>query len=182
MEGDSSYGSEKSNGKNSPVQHPPVRSPSACPQEHEVKPAKVESEHVGRSWTTGLFDCACIQTNTLMTACFPCLTFGQIAEIIDEGETSCTLGSFLYLLLAPTLCTCWVLGSNYRSKLREKYNLVQAPAEDCVVHLFCPCCALCQEFRELQNRGIDPSLGWMGHLAKQQETRTAPPQSQSMST
>ncbi|XP_020098224.1 protein PLANT CADMIUM RESISTANCE 8 [Ananas comosus] len=116
-----------------------------------------------------------------MTAYFPCVTFGQIAEILDEGQTSCALGSFLYMFMGPALCTCWVLGANYRSKLREKYNLVEAPAEDWVLHLFCSCCALCQEFRELQNRGIDPSLGWMGHLAQKQEARTVPPQTQSMS-
>ncbi|OAY70118.1 Protein PLANT CADMIUM RESISTANCE 8, partial [Ananas comosus] len=93
----------------------------------------------------------------------------------------CALGSFLYMFMGPALCTCWVLGANYRSKLREKYNLVEAPAEDWVLHLFCSCCALCQEFRELQNRGIDPSLGWMGHLAQKQEARAVPPQTQSMS-
>lgn len=65
----------------------------------------------------------------------------------------------MYLLMAPALCTCWILGAQYRHQLRTKYNLVQAPAEDWVLHLFCPCCALCQEYRELQNRGIDPSLG-----------------------
>ena len=71
----------------------------------------------------------------------------------------CTLGSFMYILMVPALLTCWILGSNYRQKLRQKYNLVEAPYEDWAVHLFCPCCALCQEFRELDKRGFDPSQG-----------------------
>nr|CAD1834423.1 unnamed protein product [Ananas comosus var. bracteatus] len=63
------------------------------------------------------------------------------------------------------------VGGNYRSKLREKYNLVEAPAEDWVLHLFCSCCALCQEFRELQNRGIDPSLGIKTILSRASDSR-----------
>ncbi|KAK8963286.1 Protein PLANT CADMIUM RESISTANCE 8 [Platanthera guangdongensis] len=115
-----------------------------------------------------------------MTAFFPCVTFGQNAEILDEGGTSCTLGSFMYILMVPALLSCWFIGSNYRKKLRNQYNLVQAPAEDWTVHLFCPCCALCQEFRELQHRGIDPSLGWMGYLAQQQASASIPPEGQFM--
>ncbi|KAG0463915.1 hypothetical protein HPP92_019984 [Vanilla planifolia] len=135
----------------------------------------------GKPWTTGLFDCGENQTNAIMTAFFPCVTFGQIAEILDEGGTSCTLGSFMYVLMVPALLTCWIIGSNYRKKLRNKYNLVEAPSEDWTVHLFCSCCALCQEFRELQHRGIDPSLGWMGYLAQKQYTETQPPVGQFMS-
>ncbi|PKA63460.1 Protein plant cadmium resistance 8 [Apostasia shenzhenica] len=99
------------------------------------------------------------RNSAIMTAFFPCVTFGQIAEVLDEGETSCTLGSFMYILMVPALFTCWIMGSNYRKKLRGRYNLVQAPSDDWTIHLFCSCCALCQEYRELQNRGIDPSLG-----------------------
>ncbi|KAJ0971802.1 hypothetical protein J5N97_019761 [Dioscorea zingiberensis] len=148
---------------------------------HAVSPYPHGTQPVGRPWSSGLFDCGLNQTNATMTAFFPCVTFGQIAEILDEGETSCTLGSFMYILLVPALLSCWILGSNYRRKLRNKYNLVQAPAEDWTVHLFCPCCSLCQEFRELQSRGIDPSLGWMGFLAQQQETTTEHPPNQFMS-
>ncbi|KAG1335072.1 protein PLANT CADMIUM RESISTANCE 7-like [Cocos nucifera] len=129
---------------------------------------------VGNPWTSGLFDCEQNSTNAVMTAFFPCVTFGLIAEILDEGQTSCTLGSFMHGLLLPVL-SCSILGASYRQKLRFKYNLVQAPAEDWSVHLFCPCCALCQEYRELKNRGIDPSIGWMGYLARQQEANMVPP-------
>ncbi|XP_010920620.1 protein PLANT CADMIUM RESISTANCE 8 [Elaeis guineensis] len=163
-----------------PVSYPPPEPEVPPPGHPGTTPVQPNGQNIGRPWTTGLFDCGLNQTNAVMTAYFPCVTFGQIAEILDEGQTSCTLGSFMYILMAPALCTCWILGSSYRLKLRKKYNLVQAPAEDWILHLFCPFCALCQEFRELRNRGIDPSLGWMGYLAKQQETRTVPPQNQFM--
>lgn len=73
--------------------------------------------------------------------------------------TGCALGSFMYLLMGPALCSQWIIGSTYRTRLRTRFTLVQAPTQDWVAHLFCPYCALCQEFRELRNRGIDPSLG-----------------------
>ncbi|XP_020574481.1 protein PLANT CADMIUM RESISTANCE 8-like [Phalaenopsis equestris] len=137
---------------------------------------------IGRPWTTTVYDCGLDRTNAIMTALCPCVTFGHIAEIVDEGQTSCTAGSFMYLLLVPALCSCWIVASIYRKKLRKKYSLVQAPAGDWILHFFCPLCSLCQEFRELKSRGIDPALGWMGYLAKQrEETLTIPPKSQVMS-
>ncbi|XP_016478839.1 protein PLANT CADMIUM RESISTANCE 8-like [Nicotiana tabacum] len=122
----------------------------------------------GAPWSTGLFDCHLDQTNATTTAFLPCLTFGQIAEVQDAGETTCPLGTFIYLLMMPAVCSQWVMGSNYRTKLRRRYNLVEAPYSDVVSHIFCPCCSLCQEFRELQIRGLDPALGWNGILAQQQ--------------
>jgi len=73
--------------------------------------------------------------------------------------SGCHLGSFIYLLMMPALCSQWIMGSKYRTKLRKRYNLVEAPYTDIVSHIFCPCCSLCQEFRELKIRGLDPALG-----------------------
>ncbi|KDP37256.1 hypothetical protein JCGZ_06312 [Jatropha curcas] len=157
------------------------------PQDPSATPVVVENMVTGHPWTTGLFDCHEHQTNAVMTAFFPCVTFGQIAEVLDDGEMTCPLGSFIYLLMMPALCSQWIMGSKYRSKLRRIYNLVEAPYSDLVSHFFCPCCSLCQEFRELKNRGFDPSLGWNGILAQQRERHyhdqqvNAPPQDQVMS-
>ncbi|KAF7826001.1 protein PLANT CADMIUM RESISTANCE 2-like [Senna tora] len=43
----------------------------------------------------------------------------------------------------------------YRSKMRKLYMLQNTPCDDCLLHWCCECCALCQEYRELQNRGFD---------------------------
>ncbi|XP_077212002.1 PLAC8 family protein isoform X2 [Tasmannia lanceolata] len=130
-----------------------------------VNPPVVTTSVIGYPWTTGLFDCHEHQTN------------------------GCPLGSLIYILMAPALCSQWIMGSMYRARLRRAYNLVEAPTQDWVAHAFCPCCSLCQEFRELRNRGLDPSLGWLGHLAQlqgrdqqyQAQQATAPPLNQSMS-
>ncbi|KAG7014069.1 Protein PLANT CADMIUM RESISTANCE 8, partial [Cucurbita argyrosperma subsp. argyrosperma] len=114
----------------------------------------------GTVWSSGLFDC-------------------------HEDETNaCPLGSLIYALMMPALCSQWVMGSSYRKRLRERYNLVEAPYTDIISHVFCPCCSLCQEFRELRKRGLDPSLGWNGILAQRQaaqhETVEVPPPRQTM--
>ncbi|KAK3005550.1 LOW QUALITY PROTEIN: hypothetical protein RJ639_015975 [Escallonia herrerae] len=104
----------------------------------------------------------------------------QIAEILDGGEmckhlsllvsklflfswiiplNPCLLGSFIYTLMMPPLGSQWIMGSKYRKKLRTRYDLVEASYEDRISHIFCSCCSLCQEFRELKNRGFDPALG-----------------------
>ncbi|KAF8008547.1 hypothetical protein BT93_K2267 [Corymbia citriodora subsp. variegata] len=43
--------------------------------------------------------------------------------------------------------------------LRSRFNLIESPATDWITHFFCECCALSQEYRELKNRGLDPSIG-----------------------
>ncbi|KAK4590700.1 hypothetical protein RGQ29_021036 [Quercus rubra] len=147
-----------------------------------------ENQAIGSPWSTGLFDCHEHQTNAIMTAFLPCVTFGQIAEVLDAGEMTCHLGSFIYLLMMPALCSQWIIGSKYRTKLRKKYDLVEAPYTDVISHIFCPCCSLCQEFRELKNRGLDPALGWNGILAEQEgrrhhdQTVAVPPPKQAMYT
>ncbi|KAF9615611.1 hypothetical protein IFM89_024707 [Coptis chinensis] len=87
-------------------------------------------------------------------------------------------GSLSYLLLMPLLCSQVVMGSKYRAKLRKKFNLVEAPYGDCFSHVFCSCCSLCQEFRELQSRGLDPNLGWNELLAQQAMQQGYPDQVQ----
>ncbi|KAF9593962.1 hypothetical protein IFM89_026458, partial [Coptis chinensis] len=62
-------------------------------------------------WTTGLFDCMDDPTNALITACVPCFTFGQIAEIVDGGNTTCATSGILYGAIAflvglPCLISC----------------------------------------------------------------------------
>ncbi|CAA6665995.1 unnamed protein product [Spirodela intermedia] len=75
------------------------------------------------------------------------VTYGQVAEILEAGQSN----------------TTWC-----------------RPPDDLIIHLLCPTCALCQEYRELKNRGIDPSMGYQNYLAQQQQraayTDPPPPQ------
>ncbi|KAF5730374.1 protein PLANT CADMIUM RESISTANCE 6-like isoform X1 [Tripterygium wilfordii] len=136
-------------------------------------------------WTSGLFDCMNDPMNALMTAFFPCLTFGQIAEIVDEGHTTCGTSGILYGAIAFLIgCPC-ILSCTYRTKMRNKYGLVEAPAPDWATHFLCEWCALCQEYRELNQRGLDPSIGWQGNVVRmqqqqQQQVAMMPPMNQTM--
>ncbi|KAI4357593.1 hypothetical protein L6164_001531 [Bauhinia variegata] len=119
------------------------------------------------AWSTGLFDCFADAKTCCITFWCPCITFGQIAEIVDRGSTSCGTSGALYALIAYfTGCACFY-SCFYRSRLREQYMLEQSPCWDWLVHCCCETCALCQEYRELQNRGYNMVLGWNGNLQQQ---------------
>lgn len=160
--------------------HQPQPHPSAFPQQISQQPIVMPQMGV---WTTGLLSCHEDATNCLVTAFCPCITFGQIAEIVDQGHTSCGTGALTY---SAILCCCGVpciYSCSYRTKLRAKFNLDGTPFIDTLLHCVFESCALCQEYRELANRGMDPAIGWVGNLERyqqQQQAAMAPPSSQAM--
>ena len=123
-----------------------------------------------------------------ITCWCPCITFGQIAEIVDKGTVSkylllarhediyiycqiifkmfggdlisgCFASGAIYAALAYcTTCAC-LFSCSYRTKLRKQLMLKESPCGDCLVHFCCETCSLCQEYRELTHRGFDMSLG-----------------------
>ncbi|KAL6634091.1 hypothetical protein ACP70R_026762 [Stipagrostis hirtigluma subsp. patula] len=129
------------------------------------------------AWSTGLCDCFDDCGNCCVTCLCPCITFGQIAEIVDRGSTSCGASGALYtLIMLLTGCQC-VYSCFYRSKMRAQYGLQEGPCIDCCVHCCCEHCALCQEYRELKKRGFDMNLGWHANMERQGRTAaTMPPQ------
>ncbi|KAK2385521.1 Protein CADMIUM RESISTANCE 2 [Trifolium repens] len=119
-----------------------------------------------QEWSTGLLDCFSDCKTCCITYWCPCITFGRIAEIVDQGSTSCALsGAFYTLICCLTGCGC-LYSCMYRNKMRHQYMLNDTPCCDCLVHCCCESCALCQEYRELQNRGFDMELGWHGNVAQ----------------
>ncbi|KAL2479076.1 protein PLANT CADMIUM RESISTANCE 6 [Forsythia ovata] len=125
-------------------------------------------------WKSELFDCMKDPQNALITAFFPCVTFGQIAEIVDSGHTSCGSSGMMYGVIAFCIAMPCIMSCTYRTKLRSKFGLIETPAPDWAVHCFCEWCALCQEYRELKERGYDPSIGWLGNEMAQQQQQKFP--------
>ncbi|MCL7043912.1 hypothetical protein MKW94_005391 [Papaver nudicaule] len=118
------------------------------------------------AWSTGLCGCFDDCSNCWLTCCCPCITFGQVSEILDRGSSSCGVNGALYTLIAVlTGCSC-IYSCMYRNKFRKNYNLEGNSCTDCLIHCFCEQCALCQEYRELKNRGFDMSLGWHGNMER----------------
>ncbi|GMY18247.1 protein PLANT CADMIUM RESISTANCE 11-like isoform X2 [Fagus crenata] len=119
-----------------------------------------------QTWSTGLFDCTSDTHSCCLTCWCPCVTFGQVSEILDQRSSTCFLNGAIYALFYyPSLSIFGPFYSwCYRSKLRKQYiSEEENCCEDFCVHLFCGHCALCQEYRELQNRGFDVSAGWKGN-------------------
>ncbi|KAK9049255.1 hypothetical protein SSX86_031778 [Deinandra increscens subsp. villosa] len=142
-------------------------------------------------WSTGLCDCGKDYSSCCLTCWCPCITFGRIAEITDKG-TTCKCLSWLIFVFFKSKTTCgvhgalysvlylftgcqWIYSCMYRSKLRQQYMLPEEPCNDCLVHCCCEWCAVCQEYRELKYRGLEPSLGWEENLARQNQGVAMPP-------
>ncbi|KAF5750131.1 hypothetical protein HS088_TW03G00463 [Tripterygium wilfordii] len=117
-------------------------------------------------WSSGLCDCLSDRRTCCRTFWCPCVTFGQIAEIVDKGSSSCGVNGALYTLISCVTCCCCWYSCFYRAKMRQQHSLKEDPCRDCLVHLCCECCALCQEYRELTTRGYDLSIGWHGNMEK----------------
>ncbi|CAH1422116.1 unnamed protein product [Lactuca virosa] len=137
-----------------------------------------------QEWSNGLFDCAEDPENAIITACFPCITFGQIAEIVDHGQTSCATSGLIYGLISAFIGIPCIMSCSYRTKIRSRYGLLETPAPDWATHFFCEWCALCQEYRQLKAQGLDPAIGWQGNMAKNQQMQQyqvmTPPMNQTM--
>ncbi|PWZ52595.1 Cell number regulator 7 [Zea mays] len=133
-------------------------------------------------WSSGL--CACFDDCGLccMTCWCPCVTFGRIAEVVDRGATSCAAAGAIYTLLACfTGFQChWIYSCTYRSKMRAQLGLPDVGCCDCCVHFCCEPCALCQQYRELRARGLDPALGWDVNAQKAGAGMMYPPAAQGM--
>ncbi|XP_028774073.1 cell number regulator 2-like [Neltuma alba] len=130
--------------------------------------------HPHGQWTTGLCDCCEDPGNCCLTCCCPCVAFGQSAEVIDKGNTSCACAGLVFYVLSYVGCVC-LYSFTYRGKLRGLFNLPEEPCNDCCIHFWCTSCALCQEYRELKNRGIHPSLGWTGNEENMNRATTQVP-------
>ncbi|KAK9049582.1 hypothetical protein SSX86_031451 [Deinandra increscens subsp. villosa] len=173
-----------------PVQYPPPQPQNVYVQQPQVKyqaqGMAIGSQYLAptQDWSinNGLFDCANDPENAIITACFPCITFGQIAEIVDNGQTSCSTSGLIYCLIASFIGIPCIMSCTYRTKIRNRYGLMETPAPDWVTHCFCEWCALCQEYRELKIRGLDPAIGWQGNMMRNQQQYPAmtPPMNQTM--
>lgn len=80
-------------------------------------------------------------------------------SLVYISYVACATNGIWYTLIAICIGMPCLMSCGYRSKLRAKFGLVESPAPDCLVHCFCDYCALCQEYRELYARGLDPSIG-----------------------
>ncbi|KAI8538846.1 hypothetical protein RHMOL_Rhmol09G0135100 [Rhododendron molle] len=70
-----------------PYQPPPPPSEAPPYDGHPVPGIPVPARSSPGPWSTDLFGCFEDVPNCCITFCCPCITFGQIAEIVDKGTT-----------------------------------------------------------------------------------------------
>ncbi|KAE8709547.1 Cell number regulator 1 [Hibiscus syriacus] len=114
------YSSAHGSAKYAAAGFPFPTAPMSMPPSH-VSPFRGSSASAATAWSTGL--------------CCPCVTFGQIAEIVNKGSISCAASGGVYGLLALTGLSC-LYSCVYRSRLRGQYDLEEGPCSDCLVHSF----------------------------------------------
>ncbi|KAL3627622.1 hypothetical protein CASFOL_028985 [Castilleja foliolosa] len=69
---------------------------------------------------------------------------------------------FLYLAISFAL-SVGIYHGYHRMKIRKKFNIKggESSFDDCLYHLICPCCTLCQESRTLEMNNVQDGI-WHG--------------------
>eukprot|EP00262_Sarcandra_glabra_P015112 TRINITY_DN4589_c2_g1_i1.p1 TRINITY_DN4589_c2_g1~~TRINITY_DN4589_c2_g1_i1.p1 ORF type:complete len:276 (+),score=42.95 TRINITY_DN4589_c2_g1_i1:159-986(+) len=140
---------------------------------------------VQRMWEGEVLDCFEDRRIALETACCPCYRFGK--NMGRAGFGSCFLQGTIYTILAATAFLNYIayaitkrhhflflavaftilvgtyLGY-FRTQIRKQFNIrvgSDSSVDDCVNHLICPCCTLCQESRTLEINNVQDGV-WRG--------------------
>ncbi|KAK8490865.1 hypothetical protein V6N13_090535 [Hibiscus sabdariffa] len=163
-------------------QHGQPPPPPVCSLSGQNQPFPMQNHYMHPTgkvlWSTGVCDCCYDFPNCIITMFCPCVTFGQIAEIVDHGSVSCIANGIVYSVILWFSGLACLYSCFYRSRLRYQYSLAETPYPDWCIHIFCELCALCQEYRELNNRGFDMFIGWDANMANFQQQalqRSVPP-------
>ncbi|AQK56390.1 cell number regulator 1 [Zea mays] len=149
---------------------PPTAPPPPAAYQQQQHGANMDTSRPGgglRKWSTGLFHCMDDPGNCLITCLCPCVTFGQVADIVDKGTCPCIASGLVYGLICASTGMGCLYSCLYRSKLRAEYDLDEGECPDILVHCCCEHLALCQEYRELKNRGFDLGIGWEANMDRQ---------------
>ncbi|MFS8033906.1 putative PLAC8 motif-containing protein [Helianthus anomalus] len=120
-------------------------------------------------WHSDLLGCCSEPKMCIKTFFFPCGTFSQIATVatnrhMSSGEACNELMAYS-LILSCCCYTCCI-----RGKLRKTFDITGGWCDDFLSHVMCCCCALVQELREIEMRGMHGPG----------KTQTTPPSSQYM--
>jgi len=110
---------------------------------------------MAEQWTSGLCGCFSDCGLCLYGWCFPgCAEKSTFTKLQGARSAGCGDGCFV-----SQCCGCCVIPTAVymdRTWIREKYGIPQDPCNDCLVTCFCLSCSVCQNARELKNRGNAP--------------------------
>lgn len=103
-------------------------------------------------WSSGIFDCLQDPMSCLITYFAGCVSHGWVLNRLDGEPWG--KNALIFWLTSPCCLHCFLWGPQRRLKFREKYGLPEEPASDLVLGALCGACILCQEWRELDKRGV----------------------------
>lgn len=128
-----------------PIQMQPIhiQQPIPAPKYEISQPIPQPVPQSPKNWNTGLCDCLISPCICLQGLLCPCCLYGKNNKEVSN-DTFC--GSMLCYLLCFPCCQ----QTKTRYLIRQKYNLLAQPCDDCCVSWFCTPCALCQERREIE--------------------------------
>ena len=93
-----------------------------------------------KEWDYDLFSCFDDFSLCVCTFCLPCYTLGRNVEHFQENGV---LAGVMYGLGLISL------GPVTRSRIRQERNIQGTMLIDVLTHMFCSCCALVQENKEI---------------------------------
>ncbi|OVA06774.1 Uncharacterized protein family Cys-rich [Macleaya cordata] len=155
---------------------------------------------VQRMWEGDVLDCFEDRRIALETACCPCYRFGK--NMGRAGFGPCFIQGTMYFILAVTtlvnyiafavtqqrcflyLAVAFTISAGtyfgyFRRQIRKQFNIrgSDSSLDDCLNHLICPCCTLCQESRTLEMNNVQDGI-WRGRgdtlcIGSQAETSKA---------
>uniref|UniRef100_A0A0D3GS94 PLAC8 family protein n=1 Tax=Oryza barthii TaxID=65489 RepID=A0A0D3GS94_9ORYZ len=140
---------------------------------------------VQRMWEGDVvLDCLEDRRIALEAACCPCYRFGKNMRRANLG--SCFLQAMVYLISLVAILVSLIAFSvtrhniylymglssvlliaiytgYFRRRIRKQFNIrgTDSSLDDCVLHLICPCCTLCQEARTLEINNVQCGV-WHG--------------------
>ncbi|OWF36561.1 protein PLANT CADMIUM RESISTANCE 3-like isoform X3 [Mizuhopecten yessoensis] len=95
-------------------------------------------------WANGLCGCMSNCTLCLITYIAPCYTAGKNAEAVGDSCIMVAVVWYLFPAAGAYLC------AKVRGKIREQHQIEGGFGGDCLVHLFCPICALVQDAQQIR--------------------------------
>ncbi|XP_076904115.1 protein MID1-COMPLEMENTING ACTIVITY 1-like [Bidens hawaiensis] len=120
---------------------------------HDFESTLTQSSYGGGEWHSDLLGCCSEPKMCIKTFFFPCGTFSRIASVatnrhMTSGEACNELMAYS-LILSCCCYTCCI-----RGKLRKTFGITGGWCDDFLSHVMCCCCALVEELREVETRGI----------------------------
>eukprot|EP00301_Raphidiophrys_heterophryoidea_P020390 c5093_g1_i3.p1 GENE.c5093_g1_i3~~c5093_g1_i3.p1 ORF type:complete len:163 (+),score=36.62 c5093_g1_i3:208-696(+) len=126
-------------------------------------------------WNTDLFDCFHDPITCICGSVCPGVIFGATQALLENPRDPAITTGCVYCIAWLTLaqcCLCCAVASTKRNEIRRRYKIkphAQVFLDPWAIHVCFPCCAVCQEFREVRlQEGLPPLTPGRKQSFKQQ--------------